>query len=221
MAVVVLSLALAACEEPVAVPVSTAPTSSSSVDSSGSPSGAGQVGLVGCSMTVDAAQGYRSVGGSVLWPSARLGYGGGTVRRWGEAERGRDFWSNFDAALTRQPGTEAIWWQLCTSGVAEDDFEHAVDVLEELRLRMGDVPVYVSAQPGYTDGHVCDSAGSGGPERMEELASRLVETGRVRAGPVLSPLPPDRLSDSCHASEEGRAQMGEDLVGFFDRAGLP
>ena len=220
MAVVVAAMLTAACEVPASVPVTTVELpATSTMDTTDRPMTEGWVGLVGCSMTVDAAQGYREVGGSALWAPAQLGYGRGTVRRWADTGDRLDFWSNFDAALARQPDTEAIWWELCTSGVAEDDLDHASIVMDELRRRVGDVPVYVSAQPAYTDGHVCDSAGPGGPEAMQALADSLIDTDQVSTGPRLAPLSRDQLSDGCHADEGGRAQMGRDLMSFFDENG--
>lgn len=178
--------------------------------------GPNSVGLVGCSMTVDAAEGARRLGGTVLWPPRELGYGRGSVARWSEIEDGDGFWERLGAALDREPATEGLWWQLCTNGSEDDDSAHALIVMSELEERLPGVSIYVSAQPAYADGHVCTSAGPDGPGRMQELAVELVETGRVEQGPVFSPLRPDQLVDSCHAGEEGKEQMGRELLRFFE-----
>ncbi len=179
-------------------------------------SGENSIGLVGCSMTVGAADGYRQVGGVSLWPGSGLGYGRGTVHRWAQAgSTDLGFWESFATSVERHGRPEAVWWQLCTSGVHEDDLGHALAVLEEIEGRLPGVSVFVSAQPDYTDGHVCASASPGGPEAMQLLVEALVESGRVMQGPVLSPLDPSRLVDSCHADDAGERDMGRELLEFF------
>lgn len=173
------------------------------------------VGLVGCSMTIDAVEGYASLGGTAMWPLIGLDYGQGAVARWGDIHGSLGFWERFDAALENEPATGSFWWQLCTSGARKDNFDHALVILSELEQRLPEASIYVSAQPGYADGHVCPLAGPDGPDLMEELAAALVETEKVLAGPTLSPLQPDQLVDDCHAGREGKAQMGTELLDFF------
>ena len=174
------------------------------------------VGVVGCSMTVDAAVGYRRQGGTSLWPTPGLGYGGGSVARWSDPEDKRGLRESFAAALRSEPDTDAIWWQLCTSGSAEDNFDNALVVLTELETLVPEAEIYVSAQPDYLAGHVCESAGPGGPARMSRLADELVATGRVNVGPSLSPLAAAELVDTCHAGDVAVDQMGAELLAFFD-----
>ena len=88
-------------------------------------------------------------------------------------------------------------------------------VLEEIRASAPDLPVYVSPQPSYTEGHVCEIAGDGGPERMAQLAADLVATGEVLAGPPQGPLSSDVTRDGCHADAAGEEILGEQLATFF------
>lgn len=218
---------LFACVDPETVATSTAPASSTTQSSTTTPvtadtlpetttSGvAGLVGMIGCSMTIDAVEGYVRVGGSGMWPVNGLGYGQGAIARWSEIEGDGGFWRSFDAALEKQDATATVWWELCTSGSRMDDLEQALIVLDGIEARLPGATVYVSAQPEYTDGHVCNLAGARGPEVMQQLAAELVETGRVVAGPVLSRLQPSQLVDTCHANAEGKRQMGQELLDFF------
>ena len=208
--------ALVACMDPsassttqtVTLPETTIPTTTS-------PATPPTMGLVGCSMTVDAAEGMRTAGASYVWGIRGLGYGGGSIARWSNPRDPRGLWERFDAALAAEPETEAIWWQLCTSGAEDDNFDRALAVLSEIESRVPEAAIYVSAQPGYEDGHVCSSAGPDGPRLMQDVADKLVETGRVQAGPVLPPLRSDHLVDDCHAGPEGKEQMAQAIDGFF------
>ena len=171
------------------------------------------VGAVGCSMTINALDGYRQLGGRELWPPVGLGYGRGSVARWADPELG--FWGSFLSGLARYPETDEVWWQLCTSGTPDDDLDAALELLQMIEEATSGSTIFVSAQPAYSDGHVCRSAGPDGPSRMEDLADELVATGRVERGPVLSALSPEQLADSCHANESGVTQMGQEVLDFF------
>ena len=176
----------------------------------------GSIGYVGCSMTENAIDGYTALGGTQFWP--RFGrYGGGTVGRWAfGTEAGSRLWAIFRGQLREEPDTAAIWWQLCTfAGGGQDDLGRAMTVLEEIRASAPDLPVYVSPQPSYTEGHVCEIAGDGGPERMAQLAADLVATGEVLAGPPQGPLSSDVTRDGCHADTAGEEILGEQLATFF------
>ncbi len=177
----------------------------------------GLVGFVGCSMTENAVDGYIALGGDKFWP--RFGrYGGGTVGRWAfGVEAGSRLWAIFRGQLREQPDTAAIWWQLCTfASGAQDDLDRALAVLDEIKVSAPGLPVYVSPQPTYTDGHVCEIAGDGGPETMAQLAADVVATGEVMAGPPQGPLPSDATRDGCHADTAGQEILGEQLEAFFD-----
>lgn len=172
------------------------------------------VGVVGCSMTLNALEGYHRAGGVELWPRAGLSYGRGSVARWIDPELG--FWDTFLSALDQHAQTDSVWWQLCTSGSEADDLDHALRLLQQIEEATSGASILVSPQPDYTGDHVCQSAGPEGPARMADLADELVATGRVARGPELSPLSPDQLADSCHANEAGMNQMGSEVLDFFE-----
>lgn len=200
--------------EPTASPPSpsTPPVATSGV-------GDGVVGFVGCSVTRNAVTGYAEVGGRRLWPAEGVSYGGGSVSRWARTigqQSGQ--WRDFEGALEANPGTRGLWVQLCTAGTSGDDQAAATALLDELRRRVPDVPIWVSAQPDYV-GHECRIAGARGPGRMQELADQLVVEGHALAGPVVGPLTRDQTLDGCHANAEGQDRLGEQLVAFFGEAG--
>ena len=200
---------------PVTTTSSTAPTTTSRADQ---PLilGESSVGYLGCSMTRDAVLGYHAAGGSLIWPVAGE-YAGGSLSLWARRIGTSEAWRIFQQSLDAYPDTHAIWLELCTtdreSGVGLDE---ALIVVSELEDRLPTGSIFVSAQPGYTQGHVCSTAGIDGPAEMADLAGLVVETGRALAGPEMGPLAQSQTRDGCHANEEGRQLMGEQLLAFFD-----
>lgn len=179
------------------------------------------VGYLGCSMTVNAIEGYHSEGGTTLW--SEVGdFGGGTISAWaGLLPTSKTYWSGFDAILAKNPGTKAVWMELCISvkkgGTANDTYENALIVRQEVLKRIPNAVIYVSAQPMYTEGHVCGIAGADGPQKMQEIADKLVANGLAKKGPVLGPLATGQTADPCHANASGKSTMGKQMVEFFDR----
>lgn len=174
------------------------------------------LGYVGCSMSNNAVEGYRRLGGTAIW-EVQTSYGGGGITQWGrELSSSSRYWQAFEAAQASRPA-DVIWWELCTVDRDRDADEHAqaVRVYDELRRRAPAAAVYVSAQPTYTDGHVCRIAGVGGPERMKAIAEQLVAEGRGLAGPLMGPLAPAQIADGCHANAAGQTLMGQQLQSFF------
>lgn len=173
------------------------------------------IGYIGCSVTVNAVDGYLAAGGTNFWPSVHSAYGAASVSLW--ADPASRYWAAFDNVLAQFPDTTTIWWQLCTSAAnLTDNFDAAQDVVSEIRRRIPDATVFVSAQHDYTDGHVCPITGADGPARMQALADELIAAGLAFRGPVVGPLAEDELSDGCHANDAGKAVLGQQLADFFD-----
>ena len=152
-----------------------------------------------------------------MWP-ANAPYGGGSLGRWAhdlDADRSR-YWNGFDDVLADHPDTTVVWFSLCTiRGGAADNTDVAAEILAEVRERLPDAVVYVSAQPAYSGGHLCELAGETGPDKMADIASELVEMGLALPGPEMGPLSGDQTADGCHANDDGQELMGRQLFDFF------
>lgn len=177
----------------------------------------GTVGYLGCSMSQNSVEGYETAGGSKMW-SHRAPYGGGGVGRWFvdiAGDRGR-YWEGFAAELESHPDTTVVWLNVCTVRQNQlDSFDSTAAVIDEINAHIPAATIYVSAQPSYTDGHVCGLAGEGGPEAMAEVAAAVVDAGLALPGPVMGPLTEAHTRDGCHANEEGQRVLGEQLLEFF------
>ena len=177
------------------------------------------IGFMGCSNTRETVEGYYHVGGKKMWDYERR-YGSGTILDWSKnVDEGSKYWNVFDELLEKYPNTKTIWWELC---IMDEDrttnYEHANIVLNEIRKRIPDVVIYVSALADYTDG-VCSITGTWGLEKGKELVKELDEKNQdVFAGPLLGPMTPkDTAEDGCHlSSPDGKRKLGNQMRLFFD-----
>ena len=188
------------------------------------PPPAGTMGFLGCSMTLNAVDGYYTQGGTKLWPTQSTIYGGGSIGAWANSLTNQSkWWGAFNTTLTARP-TTVFWFELCTSlnqTPTLDTYAGATTVLTELRRRVPNATVYVSAQPSYTNGHVCGIAGATGPATAQSIVDQLVANGLALRGPVMGPLASTQTVDGCHATAEGKAIMGNQLVAAFDVVSTP
>ena len=176
------------------------------------------LGFIGCSNTRETVEGYHYLGGAKMWDSQRR-YGSGTIIDWSNDVNDSKYWKVFDEMLAQYPHTNTIWWELC---IMDDDrttnSEHTDIILDEIRKRIPNAIIYVSALADYTDG-VCEITGTWGLEKGKELAQELDEKNQdVLAGPLLGPMTPqDTAKDGCHlSSPDGKRKLGNQMRLFFD-----
>lgn len=180
------------------------------------------IGYVGCSMTLNAVNGYKTVGGTKFWPLINT-YGGGGLYAWaGNLTDTNKYWAAFQQVANQYPDTHVLWWELCALGnqASLETYDNALLVLNEIKRRLPDVTIYASAQPTYDPSdHICTIAGTGGVERMTGIVNTLIANGDVLPGPVMGPLLfPDQVStDGCHANTAGQTYMGNQLAEFFGK----
>lgn len=218
-AVLAVSLFLGGCADPVdSTPSTSTPDSADTSapdpdETTSTPAADGTpIGVVGCSVTLDAVRGYGRIGGSRLWPGNELNYGLGTVSAWAEPDT--EFWQQFEADLTEYADTSQIWWQLC-AGNDDDSLDEALETLAMLRSLAPDASIYVSAQPSYSQDHVCPIAGPSGPDEMAAIAGVLVNEHEVLEGPDMGTFQTERLRDNCHVDRQGAEEQGRILLDFF------
>jgi len=176
------------------------------------------IGFIGCSNTRETVEGYHYMGGTQMWDYERH-YGSGTILDWSKNVDDSKYWNVFDKLLKKYPNTKTIWWQLCImDNNRATSVEHADIVLNEIRKRIPNVVIYVSALADYTDG-VCSITGTFGLEKGKELVPILDTNNQdVFAGPVLGPMSmKETAKDGCHlSSPDGKRKLGTQLKEFFD-----
>lgn len=183
----------------------------------------GVLGVVGCSNTSQAVEGYHEVSEFDLLTPGDLG--GGSISPWGNpSDAGYStYWSFYD---NRRPdgGYTGTWVQLCSrtsehqGAFDSDEQEWVTHIVEQVHARDPGITVWVSPINFY-DGVVCEAVGVDGPaiaaETSDWAASALSNVSR---GPDLGPLTQSHLGvrDNCHPGGSGRLLLGSQLAEFFD-----
>ncbi|MBA3758593.1 hypothetical protein H0X10_03110 [Candidatus Saccharibacteria bacterium] len=206
-----------------APPQNSAPTSFLSQNVSPPTSSLALTGYLGCSMTRDAVNGYHVGGGTEMWE--RIDYSAGVLTSWQVTSKQpvgtNTYWQKFATGLASHPGTDSIWWNLCLgddmqrSGTEEDFYQAAVNILNELRKRVGTMPIYASSTPEYENPARCKLTTPEGPARTQRIIDRLVDNGLVAQGPIYPKLLNNQLADDCHPNAAGQASVGNVLRQFF------
>ena len=190
------------------------------VPAAASASAPATVGVVGCSNTQNALTGYEEVSTKrLLWAKDdTIGngstYSGKSISEW--SAPGSVAWDIFDSALAAHPETSAIWWELCVRD-GSDDTNATVDAIVDLiRQRLPNVPIYASALDDTPGCVIGDAA------RSQQFVDYLVAKGSVERGPVMTPLTSAQTdAGGCHANQIGKPIWGQDLADFFDLGILP
>jgi len=190
-------------------------------------------GFVGCSNTVNLAEGYFRHNGDGWHPSDIAGYGGGSLRQWARVQSPRDSrWDVFEQALRANPDTERIVWQICLVEaevptidrpiVSNETFLDALEVRDEiLRVYLEEtglplLELYVIGLPHFTD--TCPKAGGHGNNFLTSItaivADLVGETLLPLTGLLEGRLPdigPDEVSepDGCHRNRAAKIEAGE------------
>ena len=172
------------------------------------------MGFIGCSMAENTAQGYVSVGGQRMW--GPYGTGGLVVQSWTNASS--PSWQLFDAQAAKYGLPTVVWVQFCIYADPGITYDEAKLLIANARLHAAPgAVVYVTGQPGYEDGGVCERAGADGPEITAGMAKRAAEDAalnvtwpgefRLAKGEV--------LADGCHANAAGLEALGRQAVAFW------
>jgi hypothetical protein len=186
----------------------------------GTPESAGaataSVAYVGGSITRLGVVGAHAAGVTSLWASYPIG--GGTLVEWNTNPY---YLALFEEQVARNGPPSSVWVQLAfkdREAIVYDTNRERLDLaarlLQEIRARVGEVPVYVSPMADYEPLGLCRSVYKA-PAMMRSLARTLVEGGYALRGPKLPALDATEVSDGCHQSEAGQLSHGVVLAEFF------
>ena len=178
------------------------------------------VAVLGCSNTVQHAQGYTDASAADALVFGK-GISGITLEGWSDSSRG---WQIYEQ-LEPPGGYTAAWFQLCLferehrGSMRSLHQDQLAGIVDNIRARSGNIPIYLSPLNFYESGHVCDLTGPSGVD----VAAAIADWGasnltNVFRGPDTGPLSSSQLvSDGCHLNSVGIAFVGQQLVAFFDR----
>jgi hypothetical protein len=185
------------------------------------PTGNNSIAYIGCSMANNIGNGYKAVGGKVMWNSDGYGTGAQCVPQWVE---GGSAWPGFDNKMKAIGGKDvvkAIMVQICIIQPATDD--QVKSMIKAARAHVNaDAHIYLVGQPQYENGHHCDIAG-GKEGTTDEQAKRLGEDKSIDPnmsylGVFLLNCDKGECADSCHASPgagKGEERLGNQAKAFW------
>jgi hypothetical protein len=185
------------------------------------PTANNSIAYIGCSMANNIGNGYKAVGGKIMWNSDSYGTGAQCVPQWVE---GGSAWPGFDNKMKAIGGKDmvkAIMVQICIIQPATD--AQIKSMIKAARAHVNpDTHIYLVGQPQYENGHHCDIAG-GKEGTTEEQAKRLGEDESI--DPNMSYLgtfwlncDKGECADSCHASPgagKGEERLGNQAKAFW------
>ena len=177
----------------------------------------GVVGVVGCSNTREAVNGYlQQSGADVLVNTAK---GGFAIADWAGSDQP---WSSYDRARPEQ-GYSGVWVNLCERIGTGLSASNVQAVLDKIWARDPGVQVWMSPLNFYVE-ETCDVTGgneipNAGASMANDFASSSPDVSR---GPDLGPVPLEHLqADQCHLLPSGEQLVGSQLVDFFDSLSFP
>ena len=185
------------------------------------PTGNNSIAYIGCSMANNIGNGYKAVGGKIMWNSDGYATGAQCVPQWVE---GGTAWGGFDNKMKAIGGKDvvkAIMVQICIIQPATD--AQVKSMIKAARAHVNaDAHIYLVGQPQYENGHHCDIAG-GQEATTEEQAKRLgadksIDPNMSYLGTFLLNCDNGECADSCHASAgagKGEERLGNQAKAFW------
>lgn len=184
------------------------------------------IAYTGCSMANNIGNGYKRVGGKVMWNSDNYQTGAMVVQNW--TNPSSSSWQLFDQKANANGGKDkikAVMVQICIfSSRATDDELH--DMVNAARQHVNPgTHIFIVGQPQYNAGHQCTLAGTGGAEWTDMKAQELAADPSINEdlsylgkfmldasnGEVVT-----TAGDNCHATNpKGEDALGEQAKEFF------
>ncbi len=188
----------------------------------GQPPEGSTIAVLGCSNTWQHAIGYTEVSEKDDLRFGPVGISGKTLRSW--ARSNKSAWDIY-YRLVPEGGYTAAWFQICLFADEHDGTmsdvhkEHVTAVVEMIRARSGDIPIYLSPANFREPGVVCNLTGAEGVTVAAAIADwGTANLDNVHRGPDTGPLSEAQLvGDGCHLNPDGELFVGEQLVEFFDQ----
>lgn len=180
------------------------------------------VAYIGCSMAWNIGNGYKRVGGEVMWNSDSYQTSAMVVQNW--TDPNSSSWNLFDQKMDSIGGIDtvkAVMVQICIFSSRATDEELRSMISSAREHTNPGTHIFIVGQPQYEPGHDCTLAGSGGAQWTDEQAQALANDSSVNENLtylgkfMLDSTAGEVSSDSCHASSSGEDELGRQAMAFF------
>lgn len=184
------------------------------------PFGTDSVAILGCSNTSHHSLGYRAQ--SSLDQLVYTDMAGLMFDTWGDpADHEFDeAWSKYDSQRP-ESGYQAAWVMPCILGSDGYDSEALMtEVVHQIELRDGDIPIFVSPFSEYPPEHLCSPLGARGFDLGVALMEWSAANLGTLYGPITGMVTVDLMQDDgCHLNDDGITLVGDQLMDWFDNGG--
>ena len=186
------------------------------------PTGANSIAYIGCSMAWNIGNGYKRVGGKVMWNSDSYQTSAMVVQNWTNANSSS--WNLFDQKMNSIGGKDtvkAIMVQICILSSRATDAELKSMVASARQHVNPGTHIYIVGQPQYQAGHECSLAGNGGAKWTDDQAKKLAADSSVNQDMtylgqfIIDSTKGEVSNDTCHASSSGEDVLGKQAMTFF------
>jgi len=186
------------------------------------PTGANSIAYIGCSMAWNIGNGYKRVGGTIMWNSDSYQTSAMVVQNW--TDPNSSSWRLFDQKMNSVGGKDtvkAIMIQICIFSSRATDAELRSMISSARQHVNPGTHIYIVGQPVYEAGHECFLAGDGGAKWTDDQAQALAADSSVNQdltylGQFLLDSTKGQVSsDSCHASPSGEDELGRQAMAYF------
>ncbi|HEX2367876.1 MAG TPA: hypothetical protein VHM94_01435 [Acidimicrobiia bacterium] len=185
----------------------------------------GMLGYIGCSMTRDTFLGYHQVGATLAWPVGTYILSEGVLGAWvvrGSRWRG-DARRNLEGYVQKRNAQppDAVLIMVCLNKKTTPNISTMQAVVGNIAHYSPGVPVYVTSQPRYTAGHLCQNLATSLEHQearyalIDQIISQTIANGWARSGPVMPVLSPSQLRDSCHGNSTGQVVLGQAVIDWW------
>ena len=172
-------------------------------------------GWIGCSMTAQTFNGYRSLGGQQFYGGQEYLVGGADLFAWVSSTS--RWWIEYrqQEALFGEPDRLVI--MVCSKGGRAPTNAAMEAVLQVAEAEAPGAEIVVMGQPGYVEGHLCGLIAPTLAQQeavfvaQQAVVSHAVALGATR-GPVLPLLGPTTTRDGCNANAAGMALLGQTMI---------
>ncbi len=179
------------------------------------------IAYTGCSMANNIGNGYKRVGGKVMWNSDNYQTGAKVVQNW---LKNGDGWRLFDAKMSANGGKDkvkAVLVQICIFSSRATDAE-LKEMIQSVRDHTNPgTHLFLVGQPQYQQGHECSLAGTGGAKWTDDQAKKLAADPSVNKDLtylgqfLLDSTKGEVMSDTCHATSTGEDVLGRQAMAFW------
>jgi len=112
---------------------------------------------------------------------------------------------------------DTVWAQICIFANPGATYDEVKRLIANARLHAASgAQIFITGQPLYDPGQVCQLAGANGPQLTDSLARQAGSDATQNVTyPGAFRLRPNEVADGCHANTAGQQSLGRQAIAFW------